>query len=210
MKYRLADFIVYAPIAVLLLLGTFRVEGDSTVLVIGAENAVRCLQAGEIPCNDNVSHFPLFQYLYVAPTLALGANTAAVTKALPYMSMGFAAFAAAIFWRIGREIAGSAGAHFALALLFSGYAMFYFFSSFNEMAAFALFAAFSAAVLLRSACPTIMLLAFLCSVTKDIAAPFVLAFYLTALAARETPWDWPPIICRSGVSEVPARTIGAE
>lgn len=196
---RWSDWLVYAPlVALLVLIFNLRVEGDTNALIAGAQNARLCMAEGVIPCNRNVVHFAIFQYLFALPALAAGLAPAAVGKVLAGISLGFAIMAIGVFVRVGRAMGGIAGAHLALALLFSGYALFYFFTSFNEIGAFALFAAFCAAVVLRWNWIVLGVLALLCAVTKEIAPPFVLFAYLAARVARDGPratWEsWRAVV----------------
>jgi hypothetical protein len=181
---KLVEWSVYAPLIVLFILSAqLRVEGDTLALIHGAANARQCLAEWVIPCDQWVVHFPIFQYLVAVPLLAAGLSQPEVGKVLALLNLAFALATIGVFVRIGRAMAGVSGTHFALALLFSGYAIFYFFASFNEIAAFALFAAFCAAVLLHDRPWVVFALSLLCSITKEIAPPFVLFVYLAARVA---------------------------
>jgi hypothetical protein len=140
-----------------------------------------------IPCNRHIVHFAIFQYLFAIPAVAAGLDFEAVAKVLAVVNLAFALMAIGVFFRMGREMGGTAGAHLALAVLLTGYATFYFFTTFSEIAALALFATLCAAVVLRWHWIVVMALAFLCSTTKEIAPPFVLLAYLAARVARDGP-----------------------
>lgn len=180
---------IYIPLLLVLpFVPGLRPEGDSVVLATGAENALRCLAQLKIPCDRGVVHFPLFQYLLAWIALLLGADAGMVPRVLAWWSVAFAVATSALFFQLGRREHGTRGGHAALALLYSGYVVFYFFSSFGEMASFTLFASFCAAVYLGKPRLVVALLALLCTITKETAPPFVLLVFAAAwIAARRPP-----------------------
>lgn len=197
-----ADLIVYVPVvAILAAVGSFRVEGDTMALAEGAQKAASCLANMAPRCQD-AKYFPLFQYLLAVPLSAAGVSMPQVAQDLAYASLGFGITAAVAYWIMGRAIGGTAGGHLALALLLSGYDIVYWFSSFGEMAAFALFSWLFAAAFLRMHWGIILILAFLCTITKEIAAPFVA---LTYALARLATIDWPA--AWSSSSELPREVV---
>jgi hypothetical protein len=180
----LADWAVYVPLAILLAMHAHtHVEGDTTALIAGARNAVQCLATHTLPCDRYVPHLPIFQYLLAAPLLAAGLAADAVGQCLSMVNTVAGVLAGVLFFRFGRGVAGLQGAHLAAALVVSGYAAYYLFTTFNEMTAFTLYAAFTAAVCLRRRFALVMVLAVLCGLTKEIMAPFIALAYIAARVA---------------------------
>lgn len=186
-----AEWLAYLPLALLVLaVVRWRVEGDTTHLVKSAADVLACLGELQLPCRRPVIHFPVFQFLFVVPMAAIGMDEATIATAMAAISSGFALAAAGLVFSIGRSVAGLAGGHLGLALLASGYAIYYARSSFNEMAGFTLFAAMGAAIVLRRAPWMAFATALLFSITKDVAAPFVLAGALAACVAADRGGEW--------------------
>lgn len=182
------EVVLYVPLLALFAVwANLRVEGDTHALLLGADAARACLSEFKLQCDRPIVHFPIFQFLLAVPMLAAGATPAVAATTLAAISSAFGMLAIAILASVGRRMGGLAGAHLALSLMFSGYGIYYFTTSFNEMAGFALFAAFCAALLTRKSSFVVAMLAFLCCITKEIAAPFVLMVFVVArIASRDS------------------------
>jgi len=171
----IADIVVYVPLVVVLMM-TFnlRQEGDTVALANGTANALACLGAGKIFYDLNVVHFSLFQYLFAAPFIIAGLDTKTVVQALAGISFVWFALTAIVFWRTGKRDAGVQGGHLNRLFLLTGYLLYYANSSFNEMAAFALFSLLAYSVIAHCRTLLIFLLCLACTITKEFASPFVL------------------------------------
>lgn len=183
---------IYIPVLLALLLSAqLRVEGDTLALITGTRNALQCIAEGVIPCNRYVVHFPIFQYVVALPWVAAGLDPNAIGRILAGVNVAAALATCGLFYLVGRRVSGHNGGHLALALVLSGYGLYYSFSSFNEVTAFFLFAAFCAAVLFRRPWWLVLGLAFLCCATKETAPPFVLLTYAVArVAGGDGKRDW--------------------
>lgn len=167
---------------------TFRIypSGDDQVLLNGLSHALSCLAESPIifPCAS--SHFPIFQYLIGAPFKIAKFSDQSITEVFGFVNLAWFFVAAATFWRAGLISAARPGGHLALLILLSSYMLWYMTSSFNEAGAFALFALLVASVIDKWRIGYVCLIAFACTITKEVAFPFVLYFMFLSLLARES------------------------
>lgn len=163
------------------------ISGDTVALVHGLDSALQCFYTNPIrwPCGPQVVHFPIFQYLIALPFLLLGFEEKVLLLFLAMLNVGWFIVSIATFWRAGNLAAGIRGGHLALLVLFSGYITWYATSSFNESAAFALFALLALSVLEQWKIFWIATIAFFCTITKEIAAPFVFCTIVIAALTRD-------------------------
>lgn len=168
---------------------TFRVHisGDTVALLNGLDNALQCLVANPIqwPCGAKVVHYPIFQYLIALPFRLIGLEKDIILHFLIALNVGWFIVSIMIFWCIGFVTAGVRGGHLALVILFSGYIIWYPTTSFNESASFALFALLAFSVLEKYKIIWVTIIAFLCTITKEIAFPFVFGIIMGAALARD-------------------------
>jgi hypothetical protein len=179
------------PYAIILavLLFTYRiyVGGDTVALLSGLGVALSCLSDTpmKIPCGAGVVHFPIFQYLVGAPFKEIGLSNDVILNIFGKMSVVWSVISAWVFWRVGYISSGRAGGHLSVLVLLSGYLLWYMTSSFNEAAAFALFALLAFSVIDKWRIALVCILALSCTITKEIAFPFVVYFMLLSFFARE-------------------------
>ena len=169
---------------------TFHIDssGDTVALANGLDFALSCLSSSPMrfPCGEAVVHFPIFQYLIGAPFELLGiTNSATLVYLFGVMSVAWSFIAAVTFWRIGYISSGRAGGALGFLILLSGYLLVYMTSSFNEAASFTLFALLALSVISRWRILFISLIAFACTITKEVAFPFVLYFMLLSFITIE-------------------------
>ena len=168
---------------------TFRlhISGDTVALISGLNHALICLKctALKIPCGAEVVHFPIFQYLEGVPFKLLGMPDDKLLNIFGYINAIWFIVAAYVFWKVGRLTGGDAGGHLSILILLSSYLLWYITSTFNEMAVFTLFALLAFSVIDGWKIGYISLIAFFCTLTKEIAFPFVLYFVLLSYAAYE-------------------------
>jgi len=177
----------------IVLVSTFNIfqSGDDQALLKGLTHAFACLADSPIklPCGVEVVHFPIFQYLVATPFKIIGLSDASIIQIFAGMSVAWTLIAGAAFWRAGYISAAQRGGHLSLLVLLSGYLLFYMTSSFNEAASFALMALLVLSVIDQWRIIFVCLIAFACTLTKEIAFPFVLYFMFLAFMAREIKLD---------------------
>jgi hypothetical protein len=156
-------------------------EGDTVVLVHGADAARACLADSQFTGCPGVIHFPLFQYLPSIVLGALGVPDSAIVHVLATLST--CSFAAVLFltWRIVRRRAGAGAAAVAVGVVAAGPLLVYVPSSFGELLASLLILLFVDAILARRSFVGIAGTFWLAGITKETAFPFLLALGLAAL-----------------------------
>jgi hypothetical protein len=168
---------------------TFRIHlsGDDQALLYGLKTALGCLSDTplKIPCNAGVLHFPIFQYLIGAPFKLAGFSDPSIKEIFGLMSVAWSLIAAATFWRAGVILSGKPGGHLGMLVLLSGYLLVYMTATFNEAASFALFALLVLSVIDHWRIFYVCGIAFACTITKEVAFPFVLYFMFLSFYARE-------------------------
>jgi hypothetical protein len=158
-----------------------RVEGDTRVLLSGAQAARQCLAAGVTRGCPGTLHFPVFQYVPAYLQLAAGRDEAHTLRFLVYLNaLAFWAsvvLTLAFLWRAGKPRLAWLMGLFWLTSPFWGYAH----SSYNE--ASASFVTLLAVVVALSggAAPWLFGSVVLASVTKEVAPPFIVALAGLAL-----------------------------
>ena len=167
---------------------TIHISGDTQALLTGVNEAVNCLSKKPItfPCGPGVIHFPIFQYIVSSPFNFIGVSNELIIKILGLMSFVWFFIAGAVFWRVGFISVGKSGAHLSLLILLSGYMLWYMSSSFNEAASFGLFSLLVLSILDKWKLLKVCFIAFACTITKEVAFPFVLYFMLISFFARES------------------------
>jgi len=161
--------------------------GDDQALLNGLQSAINCLSGTppQLPCGPGVLHFPFFQYLIGLPFKLTGFSDLSIKQFFGWLSVFWTLLAGATFWRIGVISSGKPGGHLGLLLLLSGYLVWYMTATFNEAASFALLALLVLSVIDRWRIIPVCCVAFACTVTKEVAFPFVLYFMFLSFYARE-------------------------
>lgn len=161
--------------------------GDTAALLSGLKTALGCLAAMpmKIPCGAEVVHFPIFQYLLGSPFSLMGLDNHTIAIIFVYMNLIWTIIAGVAFWRAGFLAAGQPGGHLGILILLSGYLIYYMSSSFNEAAAFAVFALLVLSIIDRWRILYVCVIASACTITKEVAFPFVIYFMFLAYLARE-------------------------
>jgi hypothetical protein len=188
-------------VAVLLIDGTRWVNvrlGDTGVLVQGTHAALDCLRdatfsnCGHVAGTDvtSVGPFALYQYLVAAPFVALGWADATSERALAWVSTLAVAAMAVLCLTVGRRLLGTRWAVVLMLALVSGPLVLYGLIPFGEALATFLVLAFVLAAGMRRA-GWILATVFFATLTKETAAPFLLA--LGIICARDNDRDgWLP------------------
>ena len=165
---------------------SYRVNGDTLVLLQGAGGIVDCLRNGVFH-GCLIVHFPLFQFI---PAVMLELNGAARDAIPMYLAwLNWAAFAAttALLWSSLKRQISSAVAVFALLVLLTSPLLPYTVETFNEPAAAFLTLAFSVAVVSGHHPRLVFVLGILTALTKEIAAPFLVVIGVLGLFRRHHP-----------------------
>src|SRR4051794_28011790 len=187
-------------VVVLLVDGTRWVEtrlGDTGVLVAGTHAALDCLRDGTLSnCGhaagtdvSAVGAFAIFQYLLAAPLVALGWGDATVERALAWVSTLAVAGMVVLALTVGRRVLGRRWAVVLVLALVSGPMVLYGLIPFGEALATFLCLAFALAACTRRVW-WIVVTVFLACLTKETAAPFLLA--LGIVCARDDDDGWLP------------------
>lgn len=163
------------------------ITGDTVALVNGLDSALQCFYTDPIryPCGYQVAHFPIFQYLIALPFRLLGLKNDVLLPLLALLNFGWFLISIATFWRAGIIAAGLCGGHLALLILFSGYISWYATASFNEAASFSLFALLALSILDQWKIIWVSIIIFLCTITKEVAFPFVFFTLVIAALAKD-------------------------
>jgi hypothetical protein len=172
--------------------------GDTGVLIGGTHAALDCLRdgtfsnCGHIAGTDvtTVGPFAIYQYLVAAPFVALGWADGTTERALAWVSTLAVAGMAVLAFTVGRRLLGTRWAVVLLLVLVSGPMVLYGLIPFGEALATFLVLAFVLAAGMRRA-GWILVTVFLATLTKETAAPFVIA--LGIICARDNERDgWLP------------------
>jgi hypothetical protein len=190
-------------VVVLLVDGTRWVNvhlGDTGVLVAGTHAALDCVRdgtftnCGHVAGTDvtTVGPFAPFQYLVAAPFVAVGWADGTTERALAWVSTLAVAGMVVLALTAGRRLLGTRWAVVLLLALVSGPMVLYGLIPFGEALATFLVLAFVLAAGLRRA-GWILVTVFFATLTKETAAPFMLA--LGIICARDNERDgWlPPV-----------------
>jgi hypothetical protein len=198
---RIAVIAGVAFVAVLLLDGTRWVEtrlGDTGVLVSGTHAALDCVRDGTLSgCGhvagtdtSTVGAFALAQYVLAAPLVALDLGDATVERGLAWTSAAAVAAMVVLALTIGRRVLGHRWAVVLVLALVSGPMVLYGLIPFGEALATFLCFAFALAACTRRT-RWIVITIFLACLTKETAAPFLLA--IGVVCARDDDHDgWLP------------------
>ncbi len=193
----------YVGIA-LILISTFDFyfSGDDAALLSGLDHILICLsESSSIPCKE-VQHFPIFQYLVAIPLKFFGLNNEEIRSAYVYLNAFFSFLSVLGAWRIGLISYGNKGGHLSVLLLLSGYLIYYASSSFNEAASFLFFSILVISIIDNWNFIIISMIALLCTITKEVAFPFVIYFmYLAWLSSNSTNSKIDKRIIRSSIIE---------
>ncbi len=186
---------------VLLLDGTRWVDvrlGDTGVLVQGTHAALHCLREGTFTnCGhaagtdvSTVGAFAIFQYLVAVPMVAVGLGDATVERGLAWVSTLAVAGMVVLTTTVGRRVLGRRWSVVLLLALVSGPMVLYAIIPFGEALATFLGLAFVLAACTRRVL-WIVVTVFLVCITKETAAPLILA--LGIICARDDDRDgWLP------------------
>lgn len=161
------------------------VEGDTTWVLVGADEILRCL-AGERPrpCRG-VGQWPLLQFLPALPLAAAGVALAEIGKLLAYLSIASFVGLLVVTWRCVGE-RSRVTASLGIVVLVSGELVYYANRSFGEMTAAFLGVCLVAACLRGRRPGQVGLWAFLCSLTKESSFPFLALLGGLCLIARDS------------------------
>ncbi len=188
-------------VAVLLLDGTRWVEtrlGDTGILVSGTHTALDCLGDGTLSAcghvagtdTSDVGAFAIAQYLLAAPLVALDLADATVERGLAWTSAAAVAAMVVLALTVGRRVLGRRWGVVLVLALVSGPMVLYGLIPFGEALATFLCFAFALAACTRRT-RWIVITMFLACLTKETAAPFLLA--IGVVSARDDDEDgWLP------------------
>ncbi|WNG37592.1 hypothetical protein F0U61_30820 [Archangium violaceum] len=161
-------------------------EADTEQLLGSLDGILGCFSEGRWVHCTNAGKWPLFQYLPALPLRWLGMSLEGIGRVLSYFSL--AAFVAllVVSWRTlaprSRPVAVMAE-----LVLCSGLFIHYSNRSFGEMVSAFLSAALAAAWLRRRGAGLVAVLAFLTSLTKETAFPFIGLIGVTCAAVHRAP-----------------------
>ncbi len=187
-------------VIVLLIDGTRWVEtrlGDTGVLVTGTHAALDCIKdgtftnCGHVAGTDvsDVGAFAIFQYLVAAPMVAVGWGDATVERGLAWVSTLAVAGMVALALTVGRRVLGRRWAVVLVLAMVSGPMVLYGLIPFGEA-----LAAFLCLAFVLAACTRrwrwIAVTMFAACLTKETAAPFLLAIGI--VCARDEDDGWLP------------------
>ncbi|MBK7859360.1 MAG: hypothetical protein IPJ65_12205 [Archangiaceae bacterium] len=162
-------------------------ESDTQLLVGGAAQLDACLRSGARPCNG-VWHFPLLQYVEAVALYRLGDTANDVLLWFTWFSglalvgsmVGGAAFLFA------RGLRGAAA--FLVVALFSSFAVTHFNDTYGETASAFVTLLFVIACWWRRSALLVLAAAFVATITKETAAPFLLLIGAVPLLLAEGTW----------------------
>jgi hypothetical protein len=179
------------------------IEGDTHVMLDTLDGVLRCVSEGRWVRCEEAGKWPAFQYALAVLLRGLGLSKLGVGDVLSCLSLVAFVALLAITWRTlaarSRPVA-----IFALLVLGSGLFLHYSNRSFGEMVAAFFSLALVAAWLRRRGLWLLALLAFLTSLTKETAFPFIGLLGVTCVLAQRTPGlSW-----RSLLREERGRLVG--
>ncbi len=179
------------------------IEGDTHVMLDTLDGVLRCVSEGRWVRCEEAGKWPAFQYALAVLLRGLGMSRLGVGDVLSCLSIVAFVALLAITWRTlasrSRPVA-----IFALLVLGSGLLLHYANRSFGEMVASFFSLALVAAWLRRRGLWLLALLAFLTSLTKETAFPFIGLLGVTCILAQRTPGlSW-----RSLLREERGRLVG--
>jgi len=179
------------------------IEGDTHVMLDTLDGVLRCVSEGRWVRCDEAGKWPVFQYAPSVLLRGLGVSRDRVGDFLACLSIAAFVGLLGITWRTlasrSRPVA-----IFALLVLGSGLFLHYANRSFGEMVAAFFAVALAASWLRRRGVGLVALLAFLTSLTKETAFPFIGLLGVTCVLARRTPGQsW-----RSLLREERGRLVG--
>lgn len=159
-----------------------RIEGDTVALLIGVNNAVKCLGNNiYFACPENVIHFPVFQYLIAIPLKLLGYLDENIFFA--FLTLSKIAFIASLYlyFLAGKKIYGFCGGCLLVMVVSSGYLTWYATSTFNESVSFFLFSLLGYLLICKANVFKVGLVVLACTLTKEIAFPIIIYIFLLSL-----------------------------
>lgn len=162
------------------------IEGDTHVMLDTLDGVLRCVSEGRWVRCDEAGKWPIFQYAPSVLLRGLGMSRERVGDVLACVSIAAFVGLLAITWRTlasrSRPVA-----IVALLVLGSGLFLHYANRSFGEMVAAFFAVALAASWLRRRGVGLVALLAFLTSLTKETAFPFIALLGVTCVLAQRTP-----------------------
>jgi hypothetical protein len=162
------------------------IEGDTRQLMGSLDGILLCISEGRWTGCSAAGKWPLFQYLPSLVLRWLGMPLEGVGYFLCFVSMAAFVGLLVVTWRTlatrSRVVAVA-----AVLVLCSGLLIHYANRSFGEVVAAFLVAAFAASWLRRRDARLLALLAFLTSLTKETAFPFIGLVSLICVAVHRTP-----------------------
>lgn len=158
-------------------------SGDDMSTLNGLNVALDCLKTkslGDI-CGSGVTQYPILHFIIALPFNLMGFDNSSISKTFSQLSFIFSILSCLIFYRISYIRGGRGVAIISVGFLLSGYLFWYMFSSFSEALVFFLFSLFVLAIVEKWKILYIGIIAFFCTITKDIAFPFIIAFLILTI-----------------------------
>ena len=158
-------------------------SGDDMAVLNGLNVALDCLKTnsfGDI-CGSGVTQFPILLYITALPFNLMGFDNSSISETFSLISFISSILSCLIFYRVGYVSGGRGVAIISVGFVLSGYLFWYMFSSFGEALAFFLFSLFVLAIVEKWKILYIGIIAFFCTITKDIAFPFIIAFLILTI-----------------------------
>jgi hypothetical protein len=158
-------------------------SGDDMAVIEGLKVALDCLETkplGEI-CGYGVKQFPILLYLIALPFNLMGFDNSSISEMFSLFSFISSILSCLIFYRIGYISGGRGVAIITVGFVLSGYLFWYMFSSFSEALGFFLFSLFILAIVQKWKILYVGIIAFFCTITKDIAFPFIVVFLILTI-----------------------------
>jgi hypothetical protein len=186
----LAIFAVAAAVVLFALRSVVNTTGDTAAVVSGTHAALTCIGDGTLTgCGNQVTPYPLLQYLPSALFIGLGLSDEDVVHGLGYLNavafVGMLLIAWLTLRRLGRPAVGAA----LLVALLASPLPWYTWSTFGESLGGLCCLAFVAAALLRAPAPVLAITLVLAAISKETALPFLVLMGIGALL-------WSPVTGR--------------
>jgi hypothetical protein len=186
----LAIFAVAVAVVLFALRSVVNTNGDTAAVVSGTHAALTCIGDGTLTgCGNEVTPYPLLQYLPSALLIGLGLSDEDVIHGLGYLNavafVGMLLVAWFTLRRLGRPAVGAA----LLVALLASPLPWYTWSTFGESLGAFFCLAFVAAALLRAPAPALALTLVLAAISKETALPFLVLMGIGALL-------WSPVTGR--------------
>ena len=158
-------------------------SGDDMAILNGLNVALDCLKTKSLEdiCGSGVHQFSILFYIVALPFNLMGFDNSSISETFSLISFISSIFSCLIFYRIGYKSGGRGVAIISVGFVLSGYLLWYMFSSFSEALVFFLFSLFFLAIVEKWKITYVGIIAFFCTISKDIAFPFIIAFLVLTI-----------------------------